>query len=458
MKRFFCALTAILYTCFALAIDLSAMQDDDIISQSAILMDADTGQILYEKNMDRRMYPASITKIMTALLAVENCKLDEVVTIQESTLADLAYDSSYIALTYGEELSVQDALYATMLASANDAANGLAEHVAGSIEEFVVMMNDKARELGCTGTVFNNVHGYSDPQHYTTAYDMAVITKYAIQNPTFLRFFGADLYEMPPTNLQEESRPFSNYQYMLLKTTRHYDPDVIGGKVGYTSESGHTMVTAAARNGRTLICVVLSSPYKYDKFTDTRKLLDYGFDEFVKFSLPDNGDNAASVPLVEDGRNVGEVTFSRPLGLSVLIHKDLDPDKIRMEMDVPGYFQSAEEVSGVWRATYPNNDTGMYAQMASVPLDYSISFSSAEDAENAALPTAAASPGSIKLSLFSRISVPFGLLLIVLGALVLVLLVIRQINLLRRKRRRQRRKRPQAVNGNYWDNYFKGKD
>ena len=167
-------------------------QGPQIYAESAIVMEADTGTILYNKDMDMVNYPASITKIMTALITLEQCSLDEVVTYSYYATHSIEAGSSSIGTTEGEELTVEESLYALLLESANECGNGLAEHVAGSIDAFVEMMNQKAADLGCTNTHFVNPHGLHDDNHYTSAHDMALITQAAIQNEDFVRISGTD--------------------------------------------------------------------------------------------------------------------------------------------------------------------------------------------------------------------------------------------------------------------------
>lgn len=268
------ALVVLMISRYTLA--ASAISGADITSETAVLMDAETGEVLFEKDMNKRMSPASVTKIMTGLLAVEQTLPQEIITVSDAA-TDLPPGSSYIALSPGERLSVKDALYALMLPSANDAANALAEHISGSQQGFVALMNHRAKEIGAFNTNFENAHGLDSDNHKTTAYDLALITREAINNEDFLIYSGMGNYTMPATNIAAE-RGFVNQQYMLVDTSRFYNSDVIAGKVGYTRMAGHTMSTVAVRDGRVLICVVMNTS-RDDKYYDTEKLLTFGFDE-----------------------------------------------------------------------------------------------------------------------------------------------------------------------------------
>jgi len=252
-------------------------------SETAILIDGDTGQVLFEKEMHRRMYPASITKIMTALLALERGNPDGIITMSHEAISSIARGSSHIALVPGEELTLEQALYALALPSANDAANGIAEYIGGSMENFSVLMNERAGEAGALRTNFVNAHGLYDANHYTTAYDMARITLAAIQTPAFTEIFGSLIYEMPPTNKQPQARTLRCTN--LIKRGRYKYEGVIAAKTGWIRQAGHTLVTVAERDGRTLISVVMKSGGTRDRWEDTTALLDYGFAGFTEVSF-----------------------------------------------------------------------------------------------------------------------------------------------------------------------------
>lgn len=226
-----------------------------IAGESGIVIEVSTGTILYEKNMHDIHYPASITKIMTALLAIENCEMDEIVTVPPEAVY-MEDKGTHIALDEGEQLTVEQCLYAVMLASANDAAYALAEHVGGIYENFIHMMNEKAKELGCQNTNFTNSHGLPDENHVTSAYDMALITKAALQCDMFQVVSGTSYYEIPPTEHQKDLICFNNHHKMIGKT-EFQNEEVFAGKNGYTNAAGHTLVTCAKRDDMVIICVVM---------------------------------------------------------------------------------------------------------------------------------------------------------------------------------------------------------
>lgn len=259
----------------------------DVVAESAILMEASTGVILYEKNKDDKHYPASITKIMTTILAIENCKLNEIVTFSHDAIFGIERDSTHIGIDVGEKLTVEQCLYAIMLASANEVAYGIAEHVAGNINDFAELMNKKAKEIGCKNTHFINPHGLHDDDHYTSAYDMALIMKEAMKNQLFRKITSTYSYSIPPTNKHDKPNSFSNHHRMLNPYKVEYNPECISGKPGYTSKAGNTLVTVAKRDDLTLICVVMKDN-SAGQWNDTKSLLDFGFSNYTSYNIADN--------------------------------------------------------------------------------------------------------------------------------------------------------------------------
>ncbi len=257
-------------------------QGDSIDADAAVVMDAKTGAILYAKHMDDRKYPASITKIMTVLLALENGNLEDKVKFSEYAVYSIEFGSAHLGLTEGEELTLEQCLYGIMLASANEISNAVAEYVAGDVDTFAEMMNKKAKALGCTNTHFVNPNGLHDEDHYVSARDMALIMKEALKYDKFREIINTDEYHYPPTNLVKEDRYFVNHHQMLMDES--YD-GIIGGKTGFTDQAFNTLVTAAERNGMTLISVVLHAPGIESEYGDTRTILDYGFDNFKQYKV-----------------------------------------------------------------------------------------------------------------------------------------------------------------------------
>lgn len=259
----------------------------ELFSEAAVLMDASTGQVLFAKNMHEKQFPASITKIMTGMMALEKGKLTDTLTMSRNAVFSVGRNTSHIALDAGEELSLEQALYALSIDSANDAANGIAEHIGGSLESFARLMDEKAVEIGAQNTRFINAHGLPDSNHYTTAYDMAVIMLHAVKNPKFLEVFSETRYAMTPTNKQPETRYFNSSNPLLNGGIPL--AGIMASKSGWTSQARHTLVTAARQGNRELIAVVLNCPDSDAKYEDTIKLLNYGFEDFFAVTFhPDD--------------------------------------------------------------------------------------------------------------------------------------------------------------------------
>lgn len=273
-----------------------------ITSASAIVMDADTGLILYDKKSDVKHYPASITKIMTTLLCIENCTMNETVTFKESEVLNLESGASNIDTKVGETLTIEQCLYAIMLASANEVCLGVADYISGDIPSFADLMNSRAKEIGCKNTHFSNPNGLHSDDHYTTAYDMAMISKEALKNSTFRKVAGTKVAYIPKTNKHAARPPIANHHNMLNAYTYNqyiYD-SCTGGKTGYTSMAQSTLVTFAERDGMRLICVVMKGQAPKQSltaniYTDTTSLLDFAFENYQIHDLTTNIEDTDSV-------------------------------------------------------------------------------------------------------------------------------------------------------------------
>ena len=259
-----------------------------ITCESAILIDADTGSILYEKDSHRKCYPASTTKILTGLLTIENCNLSDTMTFSSNAANSInPYEDANLSMKAGEQITVEQALYALLLYSANEVAYALGEQVAGSIDAFVDMMNNKAKELGAINTHFANASGLYNPNHYTTAYDMAMIAKGCYNNASFVNIDStASSYTIPATNMTAQRT--IKHRHKMLKGREFYYEYCKGGKTGFTDESLYTLVTFAEKDGMRLICVVFRSPDDTTRYTDTRTLFDWGFNNFKKSTTSDS--------------------------------------------------------------------------------------------------------------------------------------------------------------------------
>lgn len=256
-------------------------------SDGAILYDATHKRVLYEKNADKRFYPASITKIMTALLVLENSNLNDTVTFSKTAVTNLESGAVTLGVKAGDQFTVEQCLYGLLLKSANEIANGLAEHVSGSINSFADRMNQKAASLGCTNTHFVNPNGLNHSEHYTTARDMALIADAAFKNPELCKIASTVNYDFPATESVPSVRKLTMGHKMVNPNNAEYYNGIVGGKTGYTSLAGNTLVTCAERNGTRLIVVTLKG--RQTHYTDTKALLDYGF------SLAQSGNGGQSL-------------------------------------------------------------------------------------------------------------------------------------------------------------------
>lgn len=268
-------------------------QASDISSTAAIVMETSTNTVLYSKNADQPLYPASAVKIMTCLLALENSSLDEQVTMTATGVSGVTDGGANISSQIDEVFTMEQCLYAIMVGSANDIALQVAEHVGGSVDAFVQNMNARAQELGCTNTVFTNPTGLPDENQHITAHDMALIMETAMTNETFRTIAATTSYTIPATNVSGGERVLTNSFTMINNASDGYYEPCIGGKEGYTEASGSTLVCEASKNNMNLVCVVLNGA---SGVTDDEAiaLLNYGFDNFSPLTIADNDFNRIS--------------------------------------------------------------------------------------------------------------------------------------------------------------------
>ena len=304
------------------------------------IIDADTGLVLAQQNMNEELHPASITKVMTLGLACEKAQgnWDGVkLTVSHDDVYSLAgTDSSHIALLEGEQVPLTDALYATQMASANDAANLLAEYIGGgTIDGGVEKMNEQAEQLGLKHTHFANPHGISGDDHYTSCYDMAQILRWALEQPGFEDVFTRnEMYTMQPTNLQPVTRYFSQQDKMRIGSSRYHIASVIGSKLGYTNTARYSYACLAEQNGIRLICVTMQSELSTDKYNDVRTLLDYAFSTFTGYTeLPSQG-ITAQLDVAGGGGSLGTVTVTDP-GVKLLLADGLTAKEGEVSLELP---------------------------------------------------------------------------------------------------------------------------
>ena len=297
-------------------------------SASAIVIDSKNGTLLYEKDKDKRVFPASTTKVLTAIVAIENSKLDEVITVSENALKGMEKGGAHIALDAGEEISMNDALHGLLMASANECAIAIAEHISGTEEEFAKLMNKKATDLGLTGSNFTNASGLYDKNHYSTANDLAMITSYAIKNDDFLRIFSILSYTIPPSNTDEEETLINNGHRMVKLKSWEYD-GVVGGKRGYITESKFNLITYANLDDMGLITVTTKGDSERENLEDTTNLFDYFYKNYTLADLPAKVDGTPIEDvLVESDRILATSTYD-PSDLTGIIPNSTDTNQIK---------------------------------------------------------------------------------------------------------------------------------
>ena len=316
--------TVLLWVCAVFAPMARAAGPALSATEAYCIIDADTGLVLAQQNMDEELHPASITKVMTLGLACEKAQGQWDGVSLEVTHEDVyslaGTDSSHIALQEGEHVPLTDALYATMMASANDGANLLSEYFGdGTIAGGVAAMNAQVAELGLKHTHFANPHGISDTDHYTSCYDMAQILRWALTQPGFETLFTRnEMYSMKPTDIQPKERYFHQQDKMRVGSSRYYIPAIQGSKIGYTNIARYSYVCLAEQNGVRLICVTMQSQIKTDKYNDVRTLLDDAFARYTGYTeIPAQG-VTGELEVAGGGSTLGTVTVSDP-GVKLLL-------------------------------------------------------------------------------------------------------------------------------------------
>lgn len=338
-----------------------AYASPNILSESAILIDASSGTILAQKNADKKMYPASLTKIMTAILAIEMGKLTDVITVDDDTPHEIY--GSHIALEEGEILTLKDLLHALMLPSANDAASAIAKHYGKSLDGFVKLMNEKAKELGAYNTNFVNPHGLHDENHYTTAADLALITQYAMKNETFRKIVATTKYEIKTTNKKDEPRYFTTLNKLLYNTSNnqiYVDGAYIspcyeyatGAKTGYTPEAGNCLVATATKDGTELIAVTMKG-ISLEMYQDAHNLFNYGFKEYQNTILINKNTFIKNVKISNgDSKEISVITET---DLAALLEKD-SIDKIKSNVTINDINLPVEKNDVVGKIEYTLNN------------------------------------------------------------------------------------------------------
>lgn len=336
---------------------------------SAVLIDADSGIILYEKNPHKTLYPASITKLMTALLLLEHVgdDLNQRIYMSNYAVFSIPFGASHIAMDEGETLTASQALYAIMLESANEVSNAIAEHIAGDVNTFSLLMTQRARELGALNTNFKNAHGLHHPQHYSTAYDMSLITRELLRFPYFINVINTRSFNIPPTERQPLERPLNN-THRMIHPGQFFHPYTVGGKTGFTNQASHTLSTYARNYSAGLVAIVMEN-IRHASYSDTINLLNFGFSLFENTNhiTIDSIPETLNVVQLIDGVqiNIGSANMVPLEPVSLNLPQTITLEDLQFNLDIPNYIMppiSIGQIIGKLAIMYGN------MELASVDL------------------------------------------------------------------------------------------
>jgi D-alanyl-D-alanine carboxypeptidase len=385
----------------------------EILSEAVVLMDGETGQVIFGKNADMQLMPASTTKMMTALLVMEHAKLEDIVTVGKNPPYA---EGASMGFKEGEQVSVKDLLYSMVLHSANDSAEILAEHISGSVEEFALLMNEKAKELGAKNTHFANPHGLTNEEHYTTAYDLSLISREVAKDPYLVDIFHTSIYKLGPTNLTPE-RWASNKNSLLKKSDDLYYEPALVAKTGYTPDARYAYTAVASKDGKTYIVSILKSTSQAQYYKETLELFNWAFEK------------CSVVKLYSKGQTLKTVTLKN--GDQLQLQAECDFYVISTDGEIDASPMLVYDETSVFDGEYAK---GQVVSEASVRVNGS---------DAGTLKLVAASDVFIKTPLAPEagFTIPKVLVVVVMVVVILiaVLLTIRMINLRRRRRRRSRR-------------------
>ena len=360
------------------SIDTENYNPDNLTTNSAsvLLMDAKTGNILYSKNAFEKKFPASTTKLMTAILTLENCKLTDVVTVSHNAVFSVPIGYSHASLVEGEKLTVEELLNVLLIPSANDAAFALAEHIAGSVDNFSTMMNNKAKEIGCLNTHFVNPNGIHDDNHYSTAYDLALIGRYAMQFDDIMRIAKVNQYTLPKTNkYDKENRIFNATNGLITKNDEYYYPDATGLKTGYTDKSGYCIVSTARKGNVDLLEVVLGSNSIEDRYEDCIQLFDYGFENYSNNNLVSANEVVENIEIAGATKETKSLDVLAQNSIEVLLKNNIDVNSLDKKIELNENL-SAPIAKGaiVGKVTYTidgkNYSTDLVASSTVIPSNF----------------------------------------------------------------------------------------
>lgn len=428
---------------------LASSEDLELDGEAILLLERNTGTMVYAKNIDEQREPASLTKIMTCLLALEQGNLEDQITVTDTALESMDPDGSSAGLLAGETYTLEQLLYCLMVASANDAALVIAEYIGGSQEGFVQMMNNRASELGCTGTHFANPHGLHDEDHYSTARDLGKIMQAALEYDIFQELYSTASYEIPATELQDSRIVYStNYLISTDITSEYYDDRVVGGKTGFTTPAGRCVICTAEDDTSSYLAVVLGASATdadgntvYSSFTTASELFDFGFDSFSVATVMPEWDTVTTVP-VSGGEK--DATLIVPSAVNALLPLDYTQDLLTASytLSTPELTAPLAQDSEVGTVSiyYDGTCVSQSPLVTAAEVAFETTTSASSTTENPDSSPEATDSGNTSTLKIIGIVVLVILGIIALGALILVILIIRA-NIIRSRRRKRRQSR-----------------
>lgn len=411
---------------------------------AAALIEINTGTLIYGKDIDKKIYPASLTKIMTCMLALEYGDLDDVLTVSATALENLSEYGSTAGLVEGEQLSLRELLYCIMVSSANEGCNVIAEHISGSVDKFVELMNQTAAALGMTGTHYKNTHGLHDEEHYTTVRDLSVVARWAWSHDSFREFATATTHVVPATNKSEERNLHTtNYLTSNSYVTKYYYSKAQGIKTGFTTPAGGCLISTADEGSISVMTIVTGCSTDYDengevvdtRFVETRRMMEYALEHFSHVQVLSDT-VMVDMPSVRYAKGRGNVVVRAAENVSVLLPDTVDTSKIIQVASYDGELVAPLEAGqrvGTVSAIYEGEVIATCDLVTITAVERSEAAYQAEQTQQAVEKT------TNKLLRHWYFTFPVLILLVLAG----VILIIRGVNIRRAKKRRARRQREQ---------------
>lgn len=312
-----------------------AANDFSVDAKTSLIVETNSGKIIHQDNAEVQNYPASVTKILTAIIVLEKCELNDIVTVTKSAISNIPSGYVIAPLLEGEKIKVEDLLYALMLKSSNDAAYVLAEHVGGSVDGFSEMMNKKAKEIGCKNSHFVNPNGIHNDNHYTTAYDMYLIAKYAMKNEKFVKIVSTYQYTLPATNKYlKNDRIMKNTNNFVNPTNKYYNENVKGIKTGTTLQAGNCLITSTSKNGFDVITVILGAKTSESKFSETRRMINYVFDNYEYTDIHKKGDIIKNIEVEKATKETKDLNLVISDDIKVINNIKIKAEEIEPEINL----------------------------------------------------------------------------------------------------------------------------